>query len=293
MKLAIVGYQCLSSLHSPLGPPNFRSILHSITASLRSAFSAGLSKKLKFETLDCKLLFSLFLKNAFVEFKWIKFKFKFNALLEFKTPSELFSLAHHTWLQLELCRFLVSFINSASWLLVFLFIFVYFLSLPTCLIKIQVRPECQRMLLIASVNRDKTFFKKGICVGIWFFDAPMHLIFWHGFRNLIFVICGNGDSWTHCAFRNPASNGSELYGSLIGNVKKSFLGTITKSYLKSCGQTVSMTTWCHRNWLGFEKYLNQPFILNLVSSVMIANRICSWKHWIPTLIWHIYFSSII
>ena len=159
-----MGYQCLSPLHSPPGPPNFRSILHSITASLRSAFSAGLSKKLKFETLDCKLLFSLFLKNAFVEFKWIKFKF--NALLEFKTPSELFSLAHHTWLQLELCRFLVSFINSASWLLVFLFIFVYFLSLPTCLIKIQVRPECQRMLLIASVNRDKTFFKKGRYLGI-------------------------------------------------------------------------------------------------------------------------------
>ena len=66
MKLAIVGYQCLSPLHSPPRPPNFRSILHSITANLRSDFSAGLSQKLKFETLDCKLLFSLFLKNAFV-----------------------------------------------------------------------------------------------------------------------------------------------------------------------------------------------------------------------------------
>lgn len=119
---------------------------------------------------------------------------------------------------------------------------IFSILFPTCLTKIQVRPECQKMILIASVNRDKTFLEKGICVGIWSsFDAPMHLIFWHGFRNLIFVICGNGDSWTHCAFRNPASNGSELYGSLIGDVKKIFLGTITKTYLKSCGQTVSMT----------------------------------------------------
>lgn len=63
-----------------------------------------------------------------------------------------------------------------------------------------------------------------------FSDAPpLDLIFFPGFRNFIFVICENGDSWTHCAFRNPVSAGSELYGPLIGNVKKkSFLGTTTK-----------------------------------------------------------------
>lgn len=171
MKLAIVGYQCLSPLQSPPGPPNFRSILLSITAYLRSAFSAGFSQKLKFEKLDCKLLFSLFLKNVLVVLL---------LCLNLTHPlNSYFSLAHHTWLQMELCRFLVSFVNSASWLLIFLFIFLYFLSLPTCLTKIQVRPECQKMILIASVNRDKTFLEKGICVGIWFFlwcsNAPYFL----------------------------------------------------------------------------------------------------------------------
>ena len=127
MKLGVVGYQCLSPLQSPPGPANFRSILPSITASLRSAFSAVFSQKLKFEKLDCKPLFCLFLKNAFVVLLL--------CLNLIHHLNSYFSLAHHTCLQLELCRFLVSLINSASWLLVYLFIFLYFLSLSPCLTK--------------------------------------------------------------------------------------------------------------------------------------------------------------